>query len=167
MIHNIEDKQKMYKRQSPATGMLSEEELARLIEQVEERELLHAPVHLKENILLQIRKQRQTVQKLQLFSYRAKVLVGMAAALTVLFLVPVGERDGVQSSGSIFGQAFRQELRQEQADMDEIQQGALERQEQIERTWQKYREEQERSSARENYFNGIENKIRNFRKQIF
>lgn len=59
MIHNIEEKHKLYERQSPALGMLTEEELAKLIEQVEEREMLHAPVHLKENVFVQIRKQRQ------------------------------------------------------------------------------------------------------------
>lgn len=167
MIHNIEDKQKMYERQSSDVGMLNEEELARLIEQVEEREMLHAPVHLKENVLWQVKRQRQTAQKLQLFSYRAKVLAGMAAALAVLFLVPVEDRGINRTSAGIFDQAFRQELKQEQTDVDEIQQGALEREEQIERTWQKYREEQERSSARENYFNGIENKIKDFRERIF
>ena len=50
MIHNIEEKQKWYARQSSVSGMLSEEELTRLIEQVEAREMLHAPVHLKENV---------------------------------------------------------------------------------------------------------------------
>lgn len=163
MIHNIEDKQKMYERQSPAAGMLTEEELARLIEQVEGREMLHAPAHVKENVFRQIRRQRQRAQKLQLFSYRAKVLVGMAAALTVLFLVPVGERETGPSSGGILEQV----LRPEQEEVDEIRQGAMERQEQIERTWQRYQERQERAGAREAYFNDIENKIRDFKERIF
>ncbi len=163
MIHNIEDKQKMYERQSPAAGMLNEEELASLIKQVEEREMLHAPVHLKENVLLQVRKQRQRTQKIQLFSYRAKVLAGMAAALTVLFLVPVGERETDQSSNGIFERV----LWQEQEDVDEIQQGALERQRQIDQAWQKYQEEKERENAREAYFHGIESKIKDFGKRIF
>ncbi len=163
MIHNIEDKQKMYERQSPAAGMLNEEELASLIKQVEEREMLHAPVHLKENVLLQVRKQRQRTQKIQLFSYRAKVLAGMAAALTVLFLVPVGERETDRSSNGIFERV----LWQEQEDVDEIQQGALERQRQIDQAWQKYQEEKERENAREAYFHGIESKIKDFGKRIF
>lgn len=163
MIHNIEDKQKMYERQSPAAGMLNEEELASLIKQVEEREMLHAPVHLKENVLLQVRKQRQRTQKIQLFSYRAKVLAGMAAALTVLFLVPVGERETDRLSNDIFERV----LWQEQEDVDEIQQGALERQRQIDQAWQKYQEEKERENAREAYFHGIESKIKDFGKRIF
>lgn len=163
MIHNIEDKHKMYERQSPAAGMINEEELARLIEQVEEREMLHAPVHLKENVLLQVRKQRQRTQKIQLFSYRAKVLAGMAAALTVLFLVPVGERETERTSNGIFSHV----LRQEQEAVDEVQQGALERQRQIDQAWQKYQEEKERENAREAYFHGIENRIKDFRERIF
>lgn len=162
MIHNIEEKQKLYERQFPVSISLSEEELAQLIEQVEEKEMLHAPVHLKENVLAQVRRQRQTAQRLQLFSYRAKVLVGMAAALTVLFMVPVG-REANPSSGKLFDQIFWQE----QEDVDEIQQGALERQKQIDQAWQKYQEAQERESAREAYFTGIENKIRNLRDHIF
>ena len=164
MIHNIEEKQKWYARQSSVSGMLSEEELTRLIEQVEEREMLHAPVHLKENVFTQIRKQRQTAQKLQLFSYRAKVLVGMAAALTVLFLVPVGERETqALPQSSVFHQIFRQE----QETVDEVQQVALRRQREIERTWQKYSEEQERDKVRESYLTGIENRIRDLRNRIF
>lgn len=164
MIHNIEEKQKWYARQSSVSGMLSEEELTRLIEQVEAREMLHAPVHLKENVFTQIRKQRQTAQKLQLFSYRAKVLVGMAAALTVLFLVPVGERETqALPQGSVFHQIFWQE----QENVNEVQQGALRRQREIERTWQKYSEEQERDKVRESYLTGIENRIRDLRNRIF
>lgn len=164
MIHNIEEKQKLYERQFPVSGALDEEELARLIAQVEEQGMLHAPVHVKENVFHQIRRQRQTAQKLQLFSYRAKVLAGMAAALAVLFLVPVGETETCSSSsGSMFNHIFQQE----QEDMDVIKQGALERQDKIERTWQRYQEEQERASAREAYFTGIENKIRDFRNSIF
>lgn len=164
MIHNIEEKQKLYERQSPAFGMLTEEELAKLIGQVEEREMLHAPAHLKENVFVQIRKQKRTAQKLQLFSYRAKVLVGMAAALAVLFLVPVGEGETHSpSSDGMFNHIFQQE----QKETDIIRQGALERQDKIERAWQRYQEEQEREDAREAYFNGIESRIRNFGNSIF
>ena len=161
MIQNKKKKQKMYKRQSPDAGMFSEEELARLIEQVEEHQMLHAPAHLKENVLCQVRKQRRTAQKLQLFSYRAKVLTGMAAALAVLFLVPVGERETNPVSDSNTKQVSWQE------DVDEIQKEALERQEKIEQTWQKYQEEQEKAEAREAYFNDIEHRIRGLAQRIF
>ena len=164
MIHNIEEKHKLYERQSPALGMLTEEELAKLIEQVEEREMLHAPVHLKENVFVQIRKQRQAAQKLQLFSYRAKVLVGMAAALAVLFLVPVGEGETHMPSQS---SGFQRIFQQEQEETDAIKQGALDRQNKIEQTWQRYQEDQERQDARKAYLNGIRNKIKDLRNNIF
>lgn len=164
MIHNIEEKQKLYERRSPVSSMLNEEELAQLIAQVEERELLHAPAHLKENVFLQVERQKRTKQKLQLFTYRTKVLVGMAAALAVLFVVPVGEGEtGKPSQSGIFDQI----LWQEQEDVDEIEREAFARQQKIERTWQKYQEEQERETARENYLTGIGNKIRNLRNNIF
>ncbi len=164
MIHNIEERQKPHERRFPASGRLGEEELARLIAQVEEREMLHAPVHVKENVFRQVRRQRRAAQRLQLFSYRAKVLVGMAAALAVLFLVPVGERETQEPLRS---GAFERIFRQEQEDVDEIQQGALDRQRQIELTWQRYQEAQAREDAREEYFTGIESKFQDLRNSIF
>lgn len=164
MIHNIEERQKLYERGFPDSGMLGEEELARLIEQVEEREMLHAPVHLKENVLIQIGRQKQTSQKLKLFSYRAKVLVGMAAALAVLFLVPVG---GEETRGASQTEIIDRIFSQDREDVDEIMQGAVIRQQEIERTWQKYQKEQAREDAREEYLAGIESKIRNFYEGIF
>lgn len=164
MIHNIEEKQKLYERQSSVSGILSEEELARLIEQVEEREMLHAPVHIRENVFAQISMQKQRAKKLQLFSYRAKVLVGMAAALTVLFLVPV---EGIGGAGAPQTGIFGQISWKEQEETDEIEKEVLNRQKQIDQAWQKYQEEQEKENSREIYFTGIENRIRSFKERIF
>lgn len=51
MIHNItEERKKLNRRDASLPAPLTEEELMRLIGTVEERELLHAPGHLKENI---------------------------------------------------------------------------------------------------------------------
>ncbi len=164
MIHNIEEKQKLYERQSSVSGILSEEELARLIEQVEEREMLHAPVHIRENVFAQISMQKQRAKKLQLFSYRAKVLVGMAAALTVLFLVPV---EGIGGAGVPQTGIFGQISWKEQEETDEIEKEVLNRQKQIDQACQRYQEEQEKESNREIYFTGIENRIRSFKERIF
>ena len=92
MIYQLEnEKKKMKQRDSDDfSGYLSEEALFELIGQVEREEMLRAPAHLKENVLTQIRKERRAGRKRQIFAYRAKVLIAMAAALTVLILMPAG-----------------------------------------------------------------------------
>lgn len=77
---------------------LSDEELTRLIEQLEEQEL-YAPKHLKEEILNKAfpkqteqapPKPKSTKQKpVSLFTYRLKIIAGMAAALIMLILIPL------------------------------------------------------------------------------
>ena len=78
---------------------LSDEELTRLIEELEEQEL-YAPKHLKEEILNKAfpkqteqaqPKPKSTGQKpVSLFAYRLKIVTGMAAALIMLMLIPLG-----------------------------------------------------------------------------
>ena len=78
---------------------LSDEELTRLIEELEEQEL-YAPKHLKEEILNKAfpkqteqaqPKPKRTGQKpVSLFAYRLKIVTGMAAALIMLMLIPLG-----------------------------------------------------------------------------
>ena len=144
MIHNIN---------------ITDEELARLVEQVEERELIHAPGHLKENVFLQLDRQRRTAKKRQLFSYRAKVLVGMAAALTVLFLVPA---DGTEMTDSPRNSILSSLLSEKEAGgVDEWEQEAIDRQQDIDRTWERYREGQERADARKRYIQDVKNKLQN------
>ncbi len=97
MIYQIEDEKKKIRHRSSDdfSGGLSEEELLKLIEEVETGEMIHAPVHLKNNVLTQIRKERDGNRKRQLFVYRAKVLIAMAAALMVLILMPAGRMEDV------------------------------------------------------------------------
>lgn len=159
MIHNItEEREKRRRRETPLPAPFTEEELARLISQVEERELIHAPGHLKANVFLQIDRERQGAKRQRLFSYRAKVLVGMAAALTVLFLVPV---EGTEKADTPQIAVLDRLLHEETGGSDEWERAAIERQQDIEKTWERYREEQERVDARQRYFRNIEKKIKN------
>lgn len=156
MIHNImEEREKLQRRESSLSDPFTEEELMRLIGQVEEQALIRAPGHLKNNVLSQIDAERRRVKRRALFSYRAKVLVGMAAALTVLFLVPV---DGVETPQTgILGTLYAGETQ----DMDPWEQEFLETQRDMEETWKRYRAEQERAAARKQYFRRISEKFRN------
>lgn len=160
MIHNIiEEREKRYRREGPLPVSFTDEELARLIEQVEEQELIHAPGHLKENVFLQIDRQQRTAKKRQLFSYRAKVLVGMAAALTVLFLVPA---DGTERADTPQNSILSSLLQEKETDaVDEWEQEAIDRQQDIDKTWERYREEQERADARKRYIQDVKDKLQN------
>ncbi|MBO5473011.1 MAG: hypothetical protein J6A08_04395 [Lachnospiraceae bacterium] len=91
MIHSfMDEKNKSHSKQETPSYGLSNEELLELIKQVEAEEMVRAPVHLKANVMARIRTHRQAVKKRQLFTYRAQVLIAMAAALTVLILMPGG-----------------------------------------------------------------------------
>ena len=160
MIHNImEERKKRSGREGPLPVSFTDEELIRLIEQVEEQELIHAPGHLKENVFLQIDRQRRTAKRRQLFSYRAKVLVGMAAALTVLFLVPA---DGAETADSPRNSILSSLLPEtETGGVDEWEQEAIDRQQDIDKTWERYREDQERADARKRYIQGVKDKLQN------
>lgn len=161
MIHNIEEERKKQSRREVSLfEPVSDEELMRLISQVEEKALIHAPGGLKDEIFFQIGAQKQRRQKRQMFSYRAKVLVGMAAALAVLLLVPVnstGAADALQSgiAGILDGDGETS---------DEWEQEALERQQDIDRTWERYRKGQERAYARKQYFEKIADKLTDYEK---
>lgn len=161
MIHNMtEERKKQNRYDASLPAPLTEEELMRLIETVEERELLHAPGHLRENIFSHIQEGKRKERQRALFSYRAKVLVGMAAALAVLFLVPV---DGVETpqmpQSGILGTPYEGETES----VDEWERDALERQRDIERTWRRYLAGQERADARRKYFRNISEKIINYK----
>lgn len=161
MIHNIEEERKKQSRREVSLfEPVSDEKLMRLISQVEEKALIHAPGGLKDEIFFQIGAQKQRRQKRQMFSYRAKVLVGMAAALAVLLLVPVnstGAADALQSgiAGILDGDGETS---------DEWEQEALERQQDIDRTWERYRKGQERAYARKQYFEKIADKLTDYEK---
>ena len=125
MIYQIEDEKKKIRHRSSDdfSGGLSEEELLKLIEEVETGEMIHAPVHLKSNVLTQIRKERDGNRKRQLFVYRAKVLIAMAAALMVLILMPAGRMEDV-------GQMFVPK----QGNAVSMEQAALERERRMQKT---------------------------------
>lgn len=159
MIHNMtEERKKLNRREASLPAPLTDEELERLIGAVEERELLHAPGHLRENVFLQISAEKRQAKKRALFSYRVKVIAGMAAALTVLFLVPVDgtEKTNMPQSG-ILGALFGEETQA----VDEWEQDIIDRQRDIERTWERYREGQERADARRQYFRQFSEKLIN------
>ena len=149
MIYSMEDEKKKLRHQSSDdfSGYLSEEALMELIGQVEAEEMLHAPVHLKENILAQIRKERKAAGKRQVFAYRAKVLIAMAAALTVLILMPSGS---VEDSGYTFLQNQPAAVSMEQA--------AMERQKEIDDQWEKYRKERSAGGIR-GFFEGLNTRV--------
>lgn len=149
MIYNIKDEKRKSIHQSidDFSGYLSEEALMELIEQVETQEMLRAPVHLKENVLTQIRRERKAAGKRRIFAYRAKVLIAMAAALTVLILMPTGEAEG---SGH--------KLLQEQPSTVSMEQTAMERQKNIDNKWEQYMEERSSGGIR-GFFEDINTKV--------
>ena len=99
MIHNIDEKKRMNRQRNDGfSGGLTEEALMELIRQVETEEMLHAPRQLKENIFNSLQRERRTAKKRQIFVYRAKVLVAMAAALTVLIFMPDDRAESVQKT---------------------------------------------------------------------
>ncbi len=132
MIYQLEDGKKKSRHQGSDdfSENLSEEALLALIEQVEKEEMLHAPVHLKGNVLTQIREERRAFRKRQMFTYRAKVLIAMAAALAVLILMPV---DNAEHTEETFMPRQTYAVSMEQA--------AQERQKDIDDHWEKYRKE--------------------------
>lgn len=161
MIHNMtEERKKLNRYDVSLPAPLTEEELMRLIETVEERDLLHAPGHLKGNIFSHIQEGKRKERQRALFSYRAKVLVGMAAALAVLFLMPV---DGVETpqmpQPGILGTLYVEETES----VDEWERDVLETQRDIDRTWRRYLAGQERADARRKYFRNISEKITNYK----
>ncbi len=161
MIHNIEEeRKKQNRREAFLSEPFSDEELMRLISQVEEKALIHAPGGMKEEIFFQLGAQKRKRQKRQIFSYRAKVLVGMAAALAVLFLVPVNDSETANTLYSgIVGVLDRDEKAR-----DEWEQEALDRQQDIDRKWERYCKGQERAYARKQYFEKIADKLTDYEK---
>ena len=139
MIYQIENEKKKMKQKDSDdfSGYLSEEALLELIGQVEREEMLRAPVHLKENVLTQIRKERSAGRKRQVFAYRAKVMIAMAAALTGLILMPAGSVEDE-----------RQTFLSKQTTAVSMEQAAEERQKSIDDKWEAYLEEQASGGVR-------------------
>lgn len=162
MIHKIEEERKKVNRYHVSCPpSLTDEELARLIQNVEEREMLSAPGHLKESVFFQIDAERMRRKRQALFSYRAKVLIGMAAALAVLFLVPV---DGTEKTDMPYTGILETLRGEETQGGDEWEQELIDRQRDIEETWEKYRRGQERMDARRQYFRKFAEKIKDYKE---
>lgn len=139
MTHNIDDKKMktLPYRDGGFSGCLTEEELKKLIEQVETNEMLHAPVHTKGNVFAEIRARKRAARKRQVFIYRAKVLVAMAAALAVLILMPGQNTPNVQEIPV-----------QEQTEDESLERMALRRQKNREDDWERYVEMQKQNGVR-------------------
>ncbi len=94
---------------------LSDEELTKLIESIEQAPL-YAPRHLKEEIMkswekqdiISVQKLRQA--KIQMFSYSMKIIVGMTAALFLTFMLPRMQMDylGVNMADNRWQETFQE-----------------------------------------------------------
>ena len=155
MIRNIKEKKNLKQHyESGFSGYLSEEALTELIEQVESQEMLRAPVHLKSNVIGQIRRERRGAKKRQMFAYRAKVLVAMAAALTLLILMPDDRTESVGNTSI-----------QQQTD-ESLEQMSIRRQEDIDANWEKYVAARQRGGVR-GIFNSINEKVTEFGTSLY
>ncbi len=155
MIHNIDEKKRMNRQRNDGfSGGLTEEALMELIRQVETEEMLHAPRQLKENIFNSLQRERRTAKKRQIFVYRAKVLVAMAAALTVLIFMPGDRAESVQKT------PMRQE---ERGYLEEM---AQQRQEDREEDWEKYLAERERGGVR-GFFDDVNERMTQFGAELY
>lgn len=67
---------------------MTDRELELLINEVEKNELIKAPKNMKEEVFATIRAKRHKAKVVELVSYRAKVVVGMAAAIGMLIIMP-------------------------------------------------------------------------------
>ena len=156
MIRYIEDekKKRSQRHDSVFSGYLSEEELNALIVQVESQEMLRAPVHLKTEVMEQIRRERRGAKKRQVFVYRAKVLAAMAAALTLLILMP---DDRTESMGN---------MSIEQQTDEFLEKMAMRRQEEMDANWEKYLKERESGGIR-GFFININAKVTEFGTSLY
>lgn len=156
MIRYIEDekKKRSQRHDSGFSGYLSEEELNALIRQVESQEMLRAPVHLKTEVMEQVRREKRGAKKRQVFVYRAKVLAAMAAALTLLILMP---DDRTESMGNM--------SIEQQAD-ESLEKMAIRRQEEMDANWEKYLKERESGGVR-GFFISINEKVTEFGTSLY
>lgn len=82
-------------------GYLSDEELKRLIEDVEDNKMLQAPANLKRQVLETLDADKSCIrtkkQRKKLVIFEMKIVGGLAAAMLMLFLLPItaqGEQAG-------------------------------------------------------------------------
>lgn len=154
MIRSIEEeKKKMNRRRNDDfSGGMTEEALMELIRQVETEEMLHAPGNLKANVFEQLRRERHTAKKRQIFTYRAKVLTAMAAALAVLIFMPSDRAEKV-SEVSV----------QQQTELEQM---AQRRQQSKDDDWEKYQATRERGGMR-GFFHEINEAVTQFGASLY
>lgn len=161
MIHNItEEREKRYQQDVCPAAALTDEELLRLIEQVEERELIHAPRHLKEDVFQRIDRKTKRECGRRLIFYRVQVLAGMAAALMVLLLLPIEGQNASERERPAFENHFWQGDGENVE--DEWQQTVLAREQEMDRKWERYCKKQERKEAGEQYLREMKDYLTNY-----
>ena len=156
MIQNINDEKKNLRlhQDSNFSDYLSEEELDRLIRQVESQEMLHAPIHLKDNVMAQIRSEKRSIKSRQIFVYRVKVLAAMAAALMLVILMPDDHMEKLTGIAVL------------QTQNESLEQMAIRRQENVEANWEKYIKERQNGGVR-GFLNGINDKVTEFGTSLY
>lgn len=161
MIHNIiAEREKRNKQDAFPADAFNDEELLRLIELVEERELIRAPRHLKEDVFQRIDREKKRERSRKLIFYRVQVLAGMAAALTVLLFLPIEGQNASERERPAFVNHFWQ--KDEETANDEWEQAVLAREQEIDRQWERYRKKQERKEAGEQYLREMKDYITNY-----
>ncbi|MBP3475420.1 MAG: hypothetical protein J6K48_03765 [Lachnospiraceae bacterium] len=161
MIHNFNE-EKLHRKQETLSHGLSDKELMDLIRQVETEEMIHAPIHLKDHVMTHIRVQRQAVKKRQIFTYRAQVLIAMAAALTVLILMP-GEGSNIEKIPQSW------QIDQEDADLcqEPLEEKAQKRQQEIDAEWEKYMAQQTKAYERQNFWEGVGERLAAIEERLY
>ena len=156
MIQNINDGKKNLRvhQDSNFSGYLSKEELDELIRQVESKEMLHAPVHLKDNVMAQIKSEKRSIKSRQILVYRIKVLAAMAAALMLVILMPDDHTEKLAWIAVL------------QTQNESLEQMAIRRQENVEANWEKYLMERESGGVR-GFFGSINDKVTEFGTSLY
>lgn len=157
MIRDMESEKKniIKRHDGDFSGYLSDEALDKLIAQVEKEEMLHAPKHLKDDIMAQIGHKKRNAKNRQLFVYRAKVLVAMAAALTILILMPEDRTENANGMWSV-----------QQTQEESIERLAHKRQENMDAEWEKYLEARASGGVR-GLFRNINKKVTEFGESLY
>ncbi len=145
------------------SGYLTDEELERLILQVETEGLLPAPRNLKRDILLRLHRQRKALKERQLLLYRVKAAVMMAAAIAVLILMPdVGERESLFSIPTALEKNRETGEQNVLWEQETIEQRALNREEEKADGWRKYQDEMARDAQRKELAENLNKKLTQF-----
>lgn len=109
---------------------LSDEELEKLIENIEEEPLYRAPDYLKPEILKRARQNRircrMQSKEIQLFTYSIKIVAAAAAALLMIMTIPVRSKDEVveyQEQQRQAGLERRLEMEEQQTRLEDWRRG--------------------------------------------